>query len=545
MGTVPAPNIVADIQAGQQGYRDSLEEYARSTALQNSADLLEQQKKQAALQNEQTQRGLADQDATTDAFLKWNHKDPNELAAAVVKNGGSATAAQAIQQHFLGLRKTASDIAKQDAETGSKQLETRISQYNQDAGRLSALDSVPDEEFNQHLLSEGQKLAASQDPQEQQSGQHIMQLAQLPVDQARKQLKVIEHALLGEKEQHEQAFKDAEAAKNTAAAAKDKAETGWQKFPELGLLVNTETGETKSVGGGAVATPGMLESKYVALAAKKAAGQPLAKDDAAFMKGYEKFKTLVPIANFNLQNNGAAADNNGNPSAIAQAIAENRMKWTEAVSPRTPQATKNAIMAQVFKLNPQYDTSEFGLETEAAKKARSGAWADTRIAFNTAIDHSQQLLDTIDALKNHDTKKLNSLTNFFKTEFGSAAVPTFDAVANAYNHEITSVIAKGHITDAEVAAGHAVLGDTASPEALRSVVTAYKQLAKSKRDELDKMIKGTAGNKANSVMNVKSDGESGGAATTHKVGDLITQNGSTFKVSRVDAKGKVLAADPQ
>jgi hypothetical protein len=31
MGTVPAPNIVADIQAGQQGYRDSLEEYARAT----------------------------------------------------------------------------------------------------------------------------------------------------------------------------------------------------------------------------------------------------------------------------------------------------------------------------------------------------------------------------------------------------------------------------------------------------------------------------------------------------------------------------------
>ena len=253
-------------------------------------------------------------------------------------------------------------------------------------------------------------------------------------------------------------------------------------------------------------SPAMMEAKYVALQQKQNSGQELSKDDAAWSKGYEHMKTLVPVANFNLQNSGAAADNNGNPSQIAQALANNQMKWSEAVSPRTPQSVKNAIMAQVYKLNPNYDTSEFGLEQDAAKKARSGAWADTRLAYNTAIDHAQQLLTAADALKNGDTQKLNSLKNYFSTQFGSPDVTNFSAIANAYNHEVTSVISKGHITDAEVAQGHATLPDNASPEQIRGVANAYMNLMQSKRDELDKIIKAGAGKKADSVVNTQSGG---------------------------------------
>jgi hypothetical protein len=539
MGTIPAPNIVADIQAGQQGYRDSLEEYARSTALQNSADLLEQQKKQAALQNEQTQRGLADQDATTDAFLKWNHKDPNELAAAVVKNGGSATAAQAIQQHFLGLRKTASDIAKQDAETGSKQLETRISQYNQDAGRLSALDSVPDEEFNQHLLSEGQKLAASQDPQEQQSGQHIMQLAQLPVAQARQQLKVIEHALLGEKEQHEQAFKDAEAAKNTAAAAKDKAETGWQKFPELGLLVNTETGETKSVGGGAVATPGMLESKYVALAAKKAAKQPLSSDDAAFMKGYEKFKTLVPITNFNLQNAGATGSN-GQPSAIAKAIADGDMKWNDVISARTPMSVKQSLLAEIKQLKPDFNSGDFDVEKKVREKFTSGNVADQLMAINTAREHMKTFRRLADALNNGNVQLLNKVGNEIGVQFGSDKATNMHIAAQAFGGEVGRAFDGAGVVASERKQAEDAYKDSLSKGQFSGAIDTVDELLAGKQRSAKQSYDTGREGKPNFGQ-----GAGGGAATTHKVGDLITQNGSTFKVSRVDAKGKVLAADPQ
>lgn len=297
--------------------------------------------------------------------------------------------------------------------------------------------------------------------------------------------------------QHKKEADIAEAAGKGAQSQAEAAKANIISIPELGGVYHVDTGEFKPVNGGTM-SGAMLESKYVMDQAQKQ--RTGTSPDPQFDKGFERFKTLVPVANFNLQNAGAAADSGGGPSQIATAIANNQMKWSEAVSPRTPQSVKNAIMAQVFKINPNYDTSEFGLETDAAKKARSGAWADTRLAYNTALDHSKQLLETIDGLNNGDVQKLNSLKNYFKTQFGSPDVPSYSAVANAYNHEVTSVLAKGHLTDAEIAQGGSTLPSNASPQAAHKVVSDFNQLMQSKRDELDKIIKMGAGNKANSVL---------------------------------------------
>lgn len=237
----------------------------------------------------------------------------------------------------------------------------------------------------------------------------------------------------------------------------------------------------------------------------------LAKNPGKGPSDYEiAMKKIVPAYNFNLQNQGAAADSNGNPSMIAQLLAANKMKWSEAVSMRTPQAVKDSILKQVFKLNPNFDTSEFGLEQDAAKKARSGAWADTRLAYNTALDHSDLLLKAADALDNGDSTALNTLKNNFKTAFGWSGKINYDAIANAYNHEVTSVVSKGHITDNEVASGHATLPDNVNKETIHDVVNSYRSLMTSKRDELDKIIKAGAGNKANAVINTGSSSDTTG-----------------------------------
>jgi hypothetical protein len=258
-------------------------------------------------------------------------------------------------------------------------------------------------------------------------------------------------------------------------------------------------------------------------------------------------KKIVPAYNFQLQNTGAAADQNGNPSEIAKAIASGSMGWKDAVSMRTPMATKNAILQQVFKINPNFDTAEFGLEQDAAKKARSGAWADTRLAYNTALDHSDLLLKASDALGNNDFRTLNSLSNRFKTEFGWSGQINYNAIANAYNHEVGSVVSKGHITDKEVEAGNATLPDNANPQTIHDVVNSYKSLMTSKRDELDKIVKAGAGSKANATIATGSSSEQGGGAQPqqsvgHKAGDVIVQNGHQFTVDAVDKNGKVTAA---
>jgi uncharacterized protein YbjQ (UPF0145 family) len=486
MGTIPAPNIVADIASGQSAYNNTLNEYQRAAALQRDSAVQGQEMQQRAQQMEIQRRQLADQDALTKTLSQYDPAKHTiaDIPKLITSNGGSGSAALQAQNSLIAQKQN--------------YLKLSDDQFAQEQKKADAIQGVHDEVSEaepldkQNVYTNGLKKLAglgvdvSQEPADYPGDQEFAR--HLPAIR-------LHSALVAEAE------KDRElTTKEQEAQSKD-----WKDFPALGVALNTRTGEQKSVGGGAAMSPQMMEAKYVALEQKKLQGQPLSKEDAAWHDAYKNMKSIVPVANFNLQNAGAAADNNGNPSEIAKAVAENRMKWGEAVSPRTPQSVKNAIMSQVYRLNPNYDTSEFGLETDAAKKARSGAWADSRLAYNTAIDHSKQLLDTIDALNSGDVKKLNSLKNFFKTEFGSPDVPTFSAVANAYNHEVTSVISKNHITDAEVEAGHATLPDNASPQQLRGVVNAYSSLMQSKRDELDKIIKAGAGKKADAIINTQAN----------------------------------------
>jgi hypothetical protein len=130
-----------------------------------------------------------------------------------------------------------------------------------------------------------------------------------------------------------------------------------------------------------------------------------------------------------------------------------------------------------------------------AKKATSGNWADQKIAFNTAIQHAELLRDAAKALNNGDIRALNSLKNKLATEFGDPDLTSFEAIANAYNHEITSVISKGHITDNEVKTGDRTLPANANFKTIDKVLKNYQALAQSKMTQLQKQI--DAGMKGN------------------------------------------------
>lgn len=443
---------------------------------------------------QQKQQAQTDLQARTAAIKDWDGQDYGALSKSVIKNGGSADAALAIEKHGLDIRKQVSDIASQDATTGSKNLETFIGKHKAIGDALEGIEQVPDEQLHQTALSKIADLTTGGiiDPQHAQMLSQKVQSISDP-KQLRQLIDMEAKDSMGAKAVAEQAKTKAETAKDlaqgdeaTQAAEVSKQKALWYKqHPELGA-------------------PGVPAEDV-------SAADWLAKNPGKTFSDYTiAMKKVVPAYNFNLQNSGAAVDAGGQPSAIAQAIASNKMKWSEAVSMRTPQAVKDAILKQVYKLNPDFDTSEFGLEQDAAKKARSGAWADTRLAYNTALDHSDLLLKASDALGNNDFRALNSLANNFKTAFGWSGKINYDAISNAYNHEVNSVISKGHITDKEVETGHATLPDNANAQTIRDVVGSYKSLMSSKRDELDKIIKAGAGNKANAVINTGSSSDSSG-----------------------------------
>jgi hypothetical protein len=513
----PLAGLPQVAQGQEQLNQNALAEYARAAQEKQQTALLAQQTLGAQQQNQATQavnqayQGAFKKDANGNMTL-----DTEGLQQALAANGHGA-AIPAVIKGITDYQTSKAQLQEQQQklQTGTQDalgnLGYALQQANYDPQLAHTIiqdhlnDPGLDPQHRQQLLQEQQQISQNPALIKSLADQWV---AQSPAQQA----KTIER---------QKAAADTTKAEASQTEAKTKQqeadERNWQIEPTLGLRINKITGEQQPIAG-SIMSPQMMEAKYVQIGALKAKlesqGQQLQPDDANFMKSYEHMKSISQIANFNLQNAGAAADAGGNPSQIAQAIANGQMSWKDAVSPRTAMATKNAILKEVFKLNPQFDTSQFGLEADAAKKARSGAWADTRLAYNTAIDHADQLLSASDALKNGDVQKLNQLKNYFSAQFGSPDISTAQAIANAYNHEVTSVVAKGHMTDAEIAQGHGVLDVTkASPDQIKGVAQAYKNLMTSKRDELDKIIKAGAGSKANAVTNVQAGQDAGGTSS--------------------------------
>lgn len=480
MGTIPAPNIVEAAGDIASAPVNALQEYARVAQLKQATAVGQQQEQGLQLENQQKQQAIADQQATTKAFLGWDHKDPNELATSVVKNGGSATAAQAIQQHYLGLRQTAAKIAQDDATTGKTNLDTKIEQHNQTLGQLTALDDVPDEQLSQHLTEQGQKLSASQDPEEQQAGQHVLSFASMPPAQARQQLKIVEHALMGEKEQ----FTQAQDVQKQQTAQQEANSKDWKDFPALGMAVNTKTGEQRSVtGAGGLMPPGMMEAKYVALQQKQNAGQPLSKEDAAWTKGYEKMKTLVPQFTNVMALTGGGLGPSATPAAApgtpgakpapdpakvpggwvsgsgkslndvpasirgeVQQVLEYR-RADPSITQRGP--VGQAISQWVADLDPQHDGTTFGNRNKTLTEFQKDASSGELGAVNTALGHLGELYTAAQALQGGNLPILHSIAAKFGLATGGDAASTYRAILHRVGPEMTKAYIKGGGTEGE------------------------------------------------------------------------------------------------
>jgi hypothetical protein len=141
-------------------------------------------------------------------------------------------------------------------------------------------------------------------------------------------------------------------------------------------------------------------------------------------------------------------------------------------------------------------------ETQAAKStlksATSGDIAKQSTAFQTAMQHADLLKSAVSALGNGDEQTLNSLKNKLSNEFGVTGPVTAQAIADAYQREVTSMLSKGHMTDAEVGSvGKTLNVGRQSPAQTLAVIDAYKSLAQSKMNILKQQTeRGTQG-KAN------------------------------------------------
>lgn len=182
----------------------------------------------------------------------------------------------------------------------------------------------------------------------------------------------------------------------------------------------------------------------------------------------------------------------GSPRAIF--APENRIIQT--ADPEKPGETKFMKAGQAVASGTAGPTSaSVQVPRAVEKKATSGSWADQKIAFNTAIQHAELLRDAAKALNNKDMVAFNAVKNELARQFGDSDITNFDAIANAYNHEVTSVISKGHMTDKEVSTGHATMPGNANYATIDKVLNSYQGLMQSKMNQLQKQIdEGRKGN---------------------------------------------------
>jgi len=187
----------------------------------------------------------------------------------------------------------------------------------------------------------------------------------------------------------------------------------------------------------------------------------------------------------------------------------------EVADVNNPGETKIESKGQAIATGaPGAQSASVQVPRQAAKAEVPTNIGNQRVAFQTMIDHSKLLRQAAHALQNGDVRLLNSISNRAMSEFGDPALTDFNAISNAYNHEVTSVISKGHMTDSEVKTGGATMPSDANFATIDKVLQSYESLANSKMQQMDKQITRAKGN-------VNRQPASSGSA----VGDLLKKHG--------------------
>jgi hypothetical protein len=113
----------------------------------------------------------------TAAMNQWDGKSIDALEPLVLKNGGSAQAIMGLKQKSLDMKAKYSQIAKDDAATGTSNITTLMKKNDAVAGALGSILQAPDEQLPQALNTTAQQLAQQGliDPQHVQLAQQLAQ----------------------------------------------------------------------------------------------------------------------------------------------------------------------------------------------------------------------------------------------------------------------------------------------------------------------------------------------------------------------------------
>src|SRR6478609_1731054 len=230
MASIPLPALHVNPPA------DPGEGFQRLLAMKGM--LQQQQLQNVNLQQQQME--LKQRQALQSLYMKHNG-DLDKVIADAPQAGIMPDKIQALQLHKLDIQQKYSTMAKDDAETGSKNVDTQLKKNDQIRGAINAAMGVPDEQLVAHVTQTAADLTKQGflDPQHAQA---VQQLTSLPPQELREQLKLLNTGLMSETQQLTKAKEGAQTAEANARAGEATAN---QKKAEAALPGVVAEGQIK------------------------------------------------------------------------------------------------------------------------------------------------------------------------------------------------------------------------------------------------------------------------------------------------------------
>lgn len=534
MGTIPAPDI----------FRDTLDEYTRSTELNQAAQQLrqqqavqqsqmataEQQRQQSAaafpiqqqsaqLQLEQQQREAQDEIRIRDAY-KNSGGDLTKFQQNVQQAGVGPKAALGAVTMVNGMRKSVNDLSESDLAL----TKTKHEQFAPMLDEVVKADPKDQPGLWAKSIADAQQKGLITPQEAQEHGQYPgSDGAQLYANS----LKTVDQ-LIKEREQN---------TKEQQANAGDWKEGGG------GTLVNVNPKSPqfgKIVHGAGPVDQQELQSYLTAPTLKGEPLPPAQRNPATFLSWKAKQSPVAMVM--------------GNQIGSGEALDQAAQRYSEtgilpAGFSRSP-GTTTAIIKRAAELNPSQNiaaNSAAFKSNQTALTALQKNFENVSAFENTAGKNLDVFLKTAQKVVDSGSPWINSpLRTVDAKGLGSDDQAAFNAARVTAVTEIAKVLnssnASGVLSDSARHEVEGLIGPDATMKQIVAAANVLKQDMTNRHDSYQDAI-------TNLKKNMQSPtgaapGGGGPSATQHKVGDTIVQGGQRFKATAVDANGKVTAADP-
>lgn len=287
--------------------------------------------------------------------------------------------------------------------------------------------------------------------------------------------------------------------------------------------------------------------------AENAPTSPVFKGKAALAGAEEEQRQNVALKYLNAQ---------GGTSQLAKDIADYKVPLTTALSNRIPLPARDAILAEVNRLNPDFNASNFAIKQRTENDAITGKIGTQRSALNTMMGHLSILDQAADALNNSDFPALNRIANYLGVQVGGTAKTTYETIVHRLGPEVTRAYVAGGGSVGERGTNESDFSPSLAPGQLKANVGVSAQLAGSLVDALENRYKGGTFGRGNLQTLLSPEAQAarqqlagqspvGRTAppmprvlTAADVGKTYTKGGKVWRITRVNpADGTKFLAD--